>query len=96
MIRTAYTNPELRSRLLPIIARASTTSDLKWAAAEIDKALDNLGDVVQVLEARGSGPNESGSSLADDHSEVGSAVDDLRKFSQLLSAHVAKLKRLGR
>lgn len=89
MIRAAYDNPELRTALLPLINRS--TSDLRWATAEIEKCVDQLEDVVDVLTARGPGAEfEANTSLADDHREVAEAVELLRKLSTV----PAKLRRI--
>ena len=95
MIRAAFMDPALRPRLLPLITKAAARSDLSWAVDEIETALDNLGDVVKVLEARGSASGDP-SSLADDFSDVASAVQDIQKFSQGMVTHLTKMKRLGR
>ena len=94
--KLARDNPALRADLLPLlqtrkIAKGNHKKDFKYAADEIENALQMLEDVVMVLDHRGGGP-----SLADDFREVADLVNYLRECSAVLDRHQKAMEKLAR
>ena len=93
LTRLAYDNPDLRPELVPLLKSArGNHEDLMWAAKEIEKATDKLGDVVLILDSRGSsgGDYEADEALSDVHREVAQTVDLIGRLSEMPD----KLRRL--